>query len=261
MVCSTGTSTPRAGEKYAITTYRKTWNGLKGNVYGQYAVQIVGNILFHSVPYTAKNNSYLEYWEYDKLGTKASLGCIRLTVADAKWIYDYVPAGTWVEFYSDEINPGPLGKPTAKVISDNELCRNWDPTDNVEGNPWFMTIEEQEALVEAITPIESGENIIIDENSLLENNTNEILEPVIEQEIIEPIAEEPIINDIQETSGEVILEENITTIEIEKIVDENSLEDTNQEIVDSVETNNTEESIDSEQIAEDNFAIMDMLFE
>ena len=53
------------------------------------ATQITGNILFHSVPYTEKyNNASLEYWEYDKLGTSASLGCIRLTVKNAKWIYD-----------------------------------------------------------------------------------------------------------------------------------------------------------------------------
>lgn len=139
MVCSTGTATPKAGAKHKITTYRREWNGLKGGVYGQYATQIVGNILFHSVPYTAKNKGSLEYWEYDKLGTKASMGCIRLTVEDAKWIYDNVGAGTIVEFYEDE-NPGPLGKPSVKLISNDELCRGWDPTDYSEGNPWYEPI-------------------------------------------------------------------------------------------------------------------------
>ena len=180
MICSTGTSTPKAGNKYKITTYRRTWNGLKGNVYGQYAVQIVGNILFHSVPYTAKNKSSLEYWEYDKLGTKASMGCIRLTVEDAKWIYDNVGAGTWVEFYEDS-NPGPFGKPVASKISSNEACRNWDPTDYVPENPWYSQdepvpvestiveaestnqLEESKPILDS-TPttslISSGENII-----------------------------------------------------------------------------------------------------
>ncbi len=142
MICSIGTSTPKAGSKYKVTSYRREWNGLKGGVYGQYATQIVGNILFHSVPYTAKDKSTLEYWEYDKLGTKASLGCIRLTVKDAKWIYDNIAAGTIVEFYEDDY-AGPLGKPTAKTISDNELCRNWDPTDPAEGNPWNSPIESE----------------------------------------------------------------------------------------------------------------------
>lgn len=40
MLCSTGKSTPKAGKKYKLTSYRTTWNALKGNVYGQYAVQI-----------------------------------------------------------------------------------------------------------------------------------------------------------------------------------------------------------------------------
>ncbi len=60
MLCSIGTSTPKSGSKYKVTNYRKRWNALKGGVYGQYAVQIVGNILFHSVPYTTTKNSALE---------------------------------------------------------------------------------------------------------------------------------------------------------------------------------------------------------
>ncbi len=173
MICSIGTSTPRDGSKYKITTYRRTWNALKGNVYGQYAVQITGNILFHSVPYTAKNNYSLEYWEYDKLGTKASMGCIRLTVQDAKWIYDNIGAGTWVEFYEDD-NPGPLGKPSSKIISDNELCRNWDPTDYVEGNPWHTeNIENNEYVEEIETVITQDESNYI-ENTINETETNSI---------------------------------------------------------------------------------------
>lgn len=109
MICSVGEATPVAGKKHKVTSYKKRWNALQGNVYGQYATQIIGNILFHSVPYTAKRNDALEYWEYDKLGTDASLGCVRLTVEDAKWIYDNIPQGTIVEFYEDE-NPGPLRK-------------------------------------------------------------------------------------------------------------------------------------------------------
>lgn len=105
-------------------------------MYGQYATQITGNILFHSVPYTRKyDNSSLEYWEYDKLGTNASLGCIRLTVGNAKWIYDNCSTGTLVTFYSDS-NPGPLGKPSEQKISGVESCREWDPTDPAGENPW-----------------------------------------------------------------------------------------------------------------------------
>ncbi len=134
MVCSTGTATPRSGT-YRIQS-RWEWLGLIGRVYGHYSTQITGNILFHSVPYLEKYNpASLEYWEYDKLGTSASAGCVRLTIADARWIYNNIPRGTPVEFYSSA-DPGPLGKPSAQKISGNEACRNWDPTDSDPNNPW-----------------------------------------------------------------------------------------------------------------------------
>lgn len=134
MVCSVGKATPTSG-KYNIT-YKYRWLALFGNVYGQYSTRIVGSILFHSVPYYSTEPNTLKYAEYDKLGTKASAGCIRLTVEDAKWIYDNVASGSTVEFYSDTNNPGPLGKPTAQKISDNEY-RDWDPTDPDPRNPWI----------------------------------------------------------------------------------------------------------------------------
>lgn len=137
MLCSTGTATPRSGT-YTIpsgTYSRGTWGLMKGNVWAQYFTRIHGSILFHSVPYTERNKWSLEYWEYDKLGTAASAGCIRLTVENAKWIYNNCPAGTQVEFYTSS-NPGPLGKPTEQKISDDEQVRGWDPTDPDSTNPW-----------------------------------------------------------------------------------------------------------------------------
>ena len=99
MICSIGDATPESGVYSMSDKY--SWRLLEGNVYGQYACRITGHILFHSVPYTKKDKSTLEWWEYDKLGTKASLGCVRLKVEDAKWIFDNCPSGTKVEFYSD----------------------------------------------------------------------------------------------------------------------------------------------------------------
>ena len=140
MLCSTGTFTPTCNKypkkAYKITGTKYRWATLQQSVYGQYATQITGNILFHSVPYSKYGNAgSLEYWEYDKLGTKASLGCIRLRVEDAKWIYDNIVAGTVVEFYRDD-NPGPMGKPSLETISGNEECRKWDPTDTSANSPW-----------------------------------------------------------------------------------------------------------------------------
>ena len=134
MICSTGTATPTSGT-YELRGNRWTWLDLVGGVWGQYATHITGNILFHSVPYASMNKNDLEYWEFDKLGTAASLGCVRLQVTDAKWIYDHMFDIQAVEFYSSS-NPGPLGKPSAPKISDNEACRGWDPTDPDPNNPW-----------------------------------------------------------------------------------------------------------------------------
>ena len=134
-----------------------------GGVYAQYTTQVVGNILFHSVPYLRKgDSSSLEYWEYDKLGTRASAGCIRLTMQDASWIYNNIASGTLVEFYSSS-DPGPLGKPSAPKISWNEECRGWDPTDSDPNNPWrnYQNNNQVQTEVE-----------VKDDNSTLDNNMN-----------------------------------------------------------------------------------------
>jgi lipoprotein-anchoring transpeptidase ErfK/SrfK len=136
MICSVGENTPKKGI-YEID-YKYRWLALVGNVYGQYCTRIVGNILFHSVPYkTNKDPGSLKSEEYDKLGEIASAGCVRLKVEDAKWIYDNINKKTKVEFYEDQ-NPGPLGKPELFKISNyDEPYKNWDPTDPDFNNPWI----------------------------------------------------------------------------------------------------------------------------
>jgi len=136
MICSTGTSTPESGVFKISDKYQ--WGTLVGNVYGQYCTRITGPILFHSVPYTARSKSALEYWEYDKLGQPASKGCVRLTVEDAKWIYDKCKSGTKVEFYEKDEGSGRLNKELPLKISDyDEELRKWDPTDPDPNNPWI----------------------------------------------------------------------------------------------------------------------------
>ena len=116
-----------------------------GDVYGQYSTHITGDILFHSVPYLESGNkSSLEWWAYDQLGKRVSMGCVRLTVEDAKWIYSNCPVGTQVEFYSSS-NPGPLGKPTTRKISNApNYVKGWDPTDPDKNNPWSKYLKGQE---------------------------------------------------------------------------------------------------------------------
>lgn len=123
MTCSVGWATPLGtfGLKEKIR-----WHELDGPVYGQYCTRITGHILFHSVWYYKKDNpATLSNRQYNKLGTTASHGCVRLCVRDSKWIYDNVPFGTPVEIYNSK-NPGPLGKPDAIKLPDGW---GWDPTD------------------------------------------------------------------------------------------------------------------------------------
>lgn len=99
MVCSTGkkaTPTP-------LGTYQaygqleleddEWWWFKTYKCYAKYAYGIVGGILFHSVTYTRDKKPL---GDEKNLGRKASHGCIRLTVDDAKWIYDNCPYGTTV---------------------------------------------------------------------------------------------------------------------------------------------------------------------
>ena len=170
-VCSTGTETPTSGV-YKIPA-KIVWCHMFGDVYAHYCTQIVGNILFHSVPYLEKSNDTLEYWAYDKLGTKASMGCIRLTTRDAKWIFDNVSCGTQVEFYASS-NPGPLGKPTAQKISNapGEL-KNWDPTDPDSRNPWHTyKAEENETQNNEIENNEQQDNTVNNEVTNNEQGNN-----------------------------------------------------------------------------------------
>lgn len=134
MVCSVGMrNTPTVLGTYN-TKGKYRWKELNGKVFGQYSTRIVGGILFHSVYYYKNQNpATLASKQYNKLGEAASQGCIRLTVEDAKWIYDNCPVGTTVTIYDDAKNPGPLGKPVAIKLP---TTAKWDPTDPSKENPY-----------------------------------------------------------------------------------------------------------------------------
>lgn len=110
------------------------WLALFDNCYGQYVSQIEGDTLFHSVPYIDTTKDSLETWEFNKLGTGASLGCVRLCVADTKWIYDNCEQGTYVNIFDSDYY-GPLGRPVPVTKLENTEDPGWDPTDMTEENP------------------------------------------------------------------------------------------------------------------------------
>lgn len=134
MACSVGVNNATPTGTFSISNQYR-WHTLMGNVYGQYCSRIVGGVLFHSVYYSAADPSTLAYNSYNRLGSAASHGCVRLNVADAKWIYDNCSSGTKVRIY-DGNDPGPLGKPNPVRIDTSSGYRGWDPTDPNPKNPW-----------------------------------------------------------------------------------------------------------------------------
>ena len=137
MVCSCGREGSETPEGIFRTSNYYTWRKMVDATYARYAVRFNGKILFHSVPYIEESPDTLEWEEYNKLGENASLGCVRLSVEDAKWIYDNCKQGTTVVVYSDTEETGELGKPTATKIEESSPNRGWDPTDARADNPWL----------------------------------------------------------------------------------------------------------------------------
>ena len=73
----------------------------KGLVFGHgyscwYYTQFYGNYLFHSVKYNPGSKTSIQD---GRLGMNISNGCVRLAMANAKWIYDNIPRGTKVYIY------------------------------------------------------------------------------------------------------------------------------------------------------------------
>lgn len=102
MICTTGaveTPTPLGTFKMGGPCGR--WYYFKKyDCWAQYAYRIKGGILFHSVLYSEKDESTLRQGSVNALGSRASHGCVRLKVEDAKWLYNNVPAGTTCRVYN-----------------------------------------------------------------------------------------------------------------------------------------------------------------
>ena len=123
MICSCGNPTP-TGDYYTPNKFR--WLTMVGGSKAQWCTQILGDYLFHSVPYRIQDNSTL-YTDlmYNLLGTTQSLGCIRLRAGDAKWIYDNCSLGTHVNI-DPNATSGPFDKPAFEPLPS---WHTWDPTD------------------------------------------------------------------------------------------------------------------------------------
>ncbi len=124
-LCATGTTTyptplgtyTLSGRKSAHAEF-PNWGGGQA----RWWVKITEEIAFHSVLYSdSSNDATLKVSSLTGLGKRGSHGCIRMTVADAKWIYDHVEAGMQVWIHDDAaadpelryaVQPGELNRKT-----------------------------------------------------------------------------------------------------------------------------------------------------
>ncbi|GEL13745.1 hypothetical protein FC15_GL001769 [Lapidilactobacillus concavus DSM 17758] len=96
MICSSGLNQTTPQGTYAIQERGDHFYNSALNEGANYWVSWLhhGVYLFHSIPTDVKGN--YEAAEGEKLGQPASHGCIRLSIPDAKWLYDKIPQGTTV---------------------------------------------------------------------------------------------------------------------------------------------------------------------
>lgn len=140
-ICSTGAGGATTAGTYK-TSKKFEWKKMIHDVWARYATLFSPQgqgLLIHSVPYYVKDLSRLESDQFNKLGKAVSAGCIRLSTADAKWVYDNCKSGTTVRVYDDPNEELPL--PIVFKIPLDNPKKGWDPSANFdEGNPWIKTM-------------------------------------------------------------------------------------------------------------------------
>lgn len=94
-VCSPGKPSTPTVRGYYTVGYRGTHFGEDKGYTCYYWTQFYGDYLFHSIlyyPYSMRVQEGI-------LGQQLSHGCVRLSIENARWIYDNIPSGTLVYSY------------------------------------------------------------------------------------------------------------------------------------------------------------------
>ncbi|CAH2214634.1 L,D-transpeptidase [Tepidibacter aestuarii] len=93
MVCTDGkASTPTVKGNFTVKSRAPWLISYSGKVRAKYKVNFYGNYYFHSILFDSKGKKIVD----SRLGKSLSHGCIRLSVENAKWIYDNVADKTAV---------------------------------------------------------------------------------------------------------------------------------------------------------------------
>lgn len=121
-----------------------------GGGYCRYVTNISNeraSAVISSCEYSQMSSDSLVSDKYNELGQSGSGMDIRMSAADAKWVYDNCGEGTLVKVtYAEKGDP--LGKPEAMKLTSDSASTSWDPTDSDEKNPYnklrpvFSGVEE-----------------------------------------------------------------------------------------------------------------------
>jgi len=84
---------------------RLDWAHFPSGVWARYFVRINGPYLFHSIPYSQRNIDSVIVDAFHALGEAVSIGCVRLLVADARWVYENIQPGTVVKLLEKTPDP------------------------------------------------------------------------------------------------------------------------------------------------------------
>lgn len=97
---------------------------LSGGTYGEFLCRFHGGKCMHTVPWKARNTKgYVYKGQFNKLGTRASGGCVRMPYKLARYIYEKCPVGTPVKVFNGKAGVYPMGKPKKYTAT-----KNIDPT-------------------------------------------------------------------------------------------------------------------------------------
>lgn len=95
MICSSGKDYDRTKNgTFKLRSREGEWYKYPSGCYIRWPSTYRDGYYFHSVLYKSKKKIYSN--TIDDLGTRQSLGCVRLKVLDAKWVYKHCPKGTTV---------------------------------------------------------------------------------------------------------------------------------------------------------------------
>ena len=153
MVCSTGkVGTDSDLGEFVLDgrTARWAYFSLYGS-HAQYWTRINEYIAFHSVTYHAVDYKKLNVTSYNMLGSRASHGCIRLLVSEAKWMYDNLGEGVVVTIRDDlpadeelrqALKPPPLNKEYMRPVNTPEPTPEPNYTSDGRPSEPFRTLKK-----------------------------------------------------------------------------------------------------------------------